>query len=39
MPSGRIDLPEPADLHARLSDRHPLDWGDPIPTRAEISAE
>jgi hypothetical protein len=39
MPSGRIDLPEPADLHARLSARHPLDWGDPIPTRAEISAE
>lgn len=35
---GPIDLPEPADLHVRLSARHPLDWGDPIPTTAEISA-
>ncbi|TDW19376.1 hypothetical protein [Kribbella kalugense] len=39
MPCGPIDLPEPADLYARLTARRPLDWGDPIPTKAQISAE
>jgi hypothetical protein len=31
-------LPEPAELHAHLSARRELDWGDPLPTRAQISA-
>ena len=39
MPTGLNDLPEPADLHARLSARRPLDWGDPIPSKAELAAE
>jgi hypothetical protein len=42
MPSaaGNFDgLPEPADLHARLSREHPLDWGDPLPTTARIAAK
>ncbi|WP_112244069.1 hypothetical protein [Kribbella monticola] len=33
------DLPEPHDLHARLTTHRPLDWGDPLPTKAEIAAE
>jgi hypothetical protein len=32
------ELPESADLHAALSKRHPLDWGDPIPSRADLEA-
>ncbi|RZT19802.1 hypothetical protein EV649_2941 [Kribbella sp. VKM Ac-2569] len=36
---GMNNLPEPADLHAWLSERRPLDWGDPIPTKAEIAAK
>jgi hypothetical protein len=32
------DQPEPAKLHVLLSATHPLDWGDPIPTRAELVA-
>jgi predicted RNA binding protein YcfA (HicA-like mRNA interferase family) len=32
------DLPEPSELHARLSAGRELDWGDPLPTSAEISA-
>jgi len=39
MRSGLEDLPEPAELHARLSARRPLDWGSPIPTKAEIAAQ
>ncbi|GAA1686573.1 hypothetical protein GCM10009745_33970 [Kribbella yunnanensis] len=39
MRSGLEDLPEPAELHARLSARRPLDWGDPIPSKAEIAAQ
>jgi hypothetical protein len=39
MSSGLNDLPEPADLHAWLSASRPLDWGDPIPTKAEIAAK
>ncbi len=32
------ELPEPADLHAALSARHPLAWGNPIPSHAELEA-
>jgi hypothetical protein len=39
MSSGLRDLPEPADLHARLSASRPLDWGDSIPTKADIEAK
>ncbi len=39
MSTGLNDLPEPADLHAWLSASRPLDWGDPIPTKAEIAAK
>lgn len=39
MRTGLEDLPEPAELHARLSAHRPLDWGDPIPTKAEIAAQ
>jgi len=28
--------PEPADLHAALSATYPLDWGSPLPTRADL---
>jgi hypothetical protein len=38
MPPGLQDLPETTDLHAHLSAPHPLDWGNPIPTKAEIAA-
>lgn len=38
MQPGLDDLPEPAEVHGRLSERQPLDWGDPIPTKAEIAA-
>ena len=37
MQPGLDDLPEPRDLHARLTGSRPLDWGDPIPTKAEIA--
>ncbi|WBQ07137.1 hypothetical protein [Kribbella sp. CA-293567] len=30
------DLPEPAALHRRLARHHPLNWGDPVPTKAEL---
>ncbi|QNE18378.1 hypothetical protein F1D05_11325 [Kribbella qitaiheensis] len=33
------DLPEPHDLHNRLSADRPLDWGDPLPSKAQIAAE
>lgn len=33
------DLPEPADLHAQFSRDHRLDWGEPIPTAAQIAGE
>jgi hypothetical protein len=36
---GLHDLPEPADLHAQLSTDHPLDWGNPVPTKAEIATQ
>jgi hypothetical protein len=39
MPSGLNSLPEPVDLHAWLSARRHLDWGDPIPSKAEIAAK
>ncbi|MFD7156027.1 hypothetical protein ACFV9C_15580 [Kribbella sp. NPDC059898] len=37
MEPGLDDLPEPADLHARLTRARPLDWGEPIPTKAQIA--
>lgn len=37
MELGLDDLPEPADLHGRLSGSRALDWGTPIPTKAEIA--
>lgn len=38
-PGDRMNhLPEPADLHAWLTSQHPLDWGNPIPTKAELAA-
>jgi hypothetical protein len=33
------DLPEPHELRARLSTDRPLDWGDPLPTKAQIATE
>ncbi|TDU91611.1 hypothetical protein EV138_5220 [Kribbella voronezhensis] len=33
------DLPEPRDLHARLTTHRPLDWGDPLPTKTEIAVQ
>jgi hypothetical protein len=39
MSSGLNDLPEPADLHALLSVKRSLDWGEPIPAKAEIAAD
>jgi hypothetical protein len=30
------ELPEPTELHARLSAGRELDWGDPLPTWAQI---
>jgi hypothetical protein len=32
-------LPEPHELHARFSAEYPLNWGDPLPTTAQIAAE
>ncbi|TCC39454.1 hypothetical protein [Kribbella sindirgiensis] len=37
MKPGLDDLPEPAGLHAPLIRTRPLDWGEPIPTKAEIA--
>lgn len=38
MHRGLKGQPEPLDLHGLLSEERPLDWGDPIPTKAEIAA-
>lgn len=36
----RLDeLPEPADLHARLTANRPLDWGSPLPTKKQLATE
>lgn len=32
-------LPEPHELHARIAQHRPLDWGDPIPSKDEIAHE
>lgn len=37
--SGLSSLPEPVEIHARFADRYPLDWGDPLPTKAQIATE
>lgn len=39
MRTGLNNLPEPEDLHALVSGRRPLDWGDPIPSKAELAAK
>jgi hypothetical protein len=36
---GRDELPEPGDLHGRVSRERELDWGEQLPTRAGLSAE
>ena len=33
------DLPEPHELRTRLSAHRPLDWGDPLPDKAQIATE
>jgi hypothetical protein len=33
------DLPEPAELHRALSRHHALNWGEPLPTKAQLVAE
>jgi hypothetical protein len=33
------DLPEPVELHRALSRHHALNWGDPLPTKAQLVAE
>jgi hypothetical protein len=33
------DLPEPRELRTRLSADRPIDWGDPLPSKAQIAAE
>jgi hypothetical protein len=38
-PSGLHALPEPAQLHRALSLHHGLNWGDPLPTKAQLAAE
>jgi hypothetical protein len=38
MSTGLHDLPEPIDLHTHLTTDRPLDWGDSIPTMAEMAA-
>jgi hypothetical protein len=37
VPPPLTDLPDPSDLHVRLSRHGPLDWGDQIPSIAEIA--
>lgn len=39
MPPNLEGLPEPAELHARLSARRSLDWGHPIPSAKAIAIE
>ncbi|HET6295315.1 MAG TPA: hypothetical protein VFG33_18160 [Kribbella sp.] len=38
-PTGLEHLPEPSALHASLSARRPLDWGDALPTKEDIAAK
>ncbi|MET9317576.1 hypothetical protein ABZX12_37630 [Kribbella sp. NPDC003505] len=38
MQPGLDNLPEPADLHARLTKTRRLDWGQPVPRKSEIAA-
>lgn len=38
-PAGLRNLPEPADLHAVLARNRPVNWGHPLPTKAELVAE
>lgn len=32
------NLPEPAALHVAFSTHHPLNWGNPLPTKAQLAA-
>lgn len=36
---GLRDLPEPEELHATLAGHRPLNWGEPLPTKARLVAE
>lgn len=38
-PADLPNLPEPAALHAELARHHPLNWGDPLPTKEQLAAE
>lgn len=38
-PASLDNLPEPRELHARLSGRRRLDWEDPLPTKRELVQE
>jgi hypothetical protein len=39
MPLDLRALPEPAELHARFAAQRALHWADPLPTKAQITAE
>lgn len=36
---GLDDLPEPAALYQVFAAHYPLDWGEPLPTKAELAAK
>ncbi|MFI5712265.1 hypothetical protein [Kribbella sp. NPDC051620] len=38
--TGKSDrLPEPTDLHAAYAEHHAVNWGDELPTAAQLAAE
>ena len=39
MTGGSDRLPEPTDLHALFAQRHPVQWGDRLPTTAQLAAD
>ncbi|MEV8375707.1 hypothetical protein AB0P21_23425 [Kribbella sp. NPDC056861] len=38
-PTDLRNLPEPADLHSALARTHPLNWGNRVPTKAQLLDE
>jgi len=38
-PADLRSLPEPAELHSALARGHPLNWSEPLPTKAQLVAE
>jgi hypothetical protein len=36
---GSDRLPEPIDLHAAFAERHPVRWGDELPTASQLATE